>query len=366
LAKLKLRTLSHAGLDELLLEFGLPESVAGRQSGSMMHRTKALARFVLDHPETLTAEGVSIANAIVERATQLVERNGVSDDQRLAFLEVLATEGLGLFTSSSIDDRSPAPSAPGTTPAEGTTKMDKAPQRSPRDTEAETAIREAISEIIAAGRRPYHLNVPAEASRILYRKKQGRIDEADATQRTKEAIVAMVERGALKASLEGRVTWKILSEGEAMVTDSVFIVHGRDPTNLRLVVARFLEKLGVHAIILHEVPSKGRTIITKFQEEAANVRFAVVLMTPDDEGGPVGGPYRKRARQNVVFELAFFIGKLGEANVAALVQADLERPSDFDGVVYIPYDDHGAWKQRLAVELKAASINFDPAKLVGA
>ncbi len=151
-----------------------------------------------------------------------------------------------------------------------------------------------------------------------------------------------------------------------MPSTRIFIVHGRDTTNARSEVARFLERIGLEAIILHERPNKGRTIITKFQEEATNVAFAVVLMTPDDEGGLVGETPKKRARQNVVFELGFFIGKFGAANVVTLVQEGLERPSDIDGVVYVTYDSAGAWKQRLALELTAASIKVDLAKLVGA
>jgi predicted nucleotide-binding protein len=97
----------------------------------------------------------------------------------------------------------------------------------------------------------------------------------------------------------------------------VFVVHGHHD-GARETVARFVEKLGFEAIILHEQPNKGRTIITKFREEAKDVGFAVVLMTPDDEGKEKGvGDFQPRARQNVVFELGFFIGALGPERVAA-------------------------------------------------
>jgi hypothetical protein len=77
----------------------------------------------------------------------------------------------------------------------------------------------------------------------------------------------------------------------------VFIVHGHDEA-ARETVARFVEKLGFEAIILHERPNKGRTIITKFREEAANVGFAVVLMTPDDVGrAKDAAELKPRARQ---------------------------------------------------------------------
>ncbi len=123
-------------------------------------------------------------------------------------------------------------------------------------------------------------------------------------------------------------------------------------------------QLGFEPVILHEQPNKGRTIITKFREEAADVGFAVVLMTPDDHGGKQSADTRPRARQNVVFELGFFIGALGAERVAALVKGDVERPSDFDGVVYISLDQ-GHWKIDLAKELKAAGFDVDFNKAIG-
>ena len=141
------------------------------------------------------------------------------------------------------------------------------------------------------------------------------------------------------------------------LTRKVFIVHGHDEAS-RESVARFLEKIGFEPVILHERPNKGRTIITKFREEAADIGFAVVLMTPDDQGGKVGATLSPRARQNVVFELGFFIGVLGPARVAALVKGDVEHPSDFDGVVFLSLDN-GAWKTDLSRELEAAGYEID-------
>ena len=141
------------------------------------------------------------------------------------------------------------------------------------------------------------------------------------------------------------------------ISNKVFLVHGHDD-GARETVARFLEKLGLSPIILHEQPNKGRTIITKFNEEASDVGFAIVLMTPDDIGGKTQETLQQRARQNVVFELGFFIGKLGAAKVAAMMKGSIEKPSDFDGVVYISIDGSD-WKTSLARELKAASYEID-------
>lgn len=143
----------------------------------------------------------------------------------------------------------------------------------------------------------------------------------------------------------------------------VFLVHGRDHAS-KSEVARYLERIGLEAIILHERPNKGRTLISKFREESEDIGFAVVLMTPDDEGHLKGDAGTQlRARQNVVFELGFFIGKLGPERVCALVASDLEKPSDFDAVVYVPYGQNTSWQTDLARELRAAGIPFDPGKV---
>ena len=126
-----------------------------------------------------------------------------------------------------------------------------------------------------------------------------------------------------------------------------------------------MSELGFEAIILHERPNKGRTLITKFSEEAAGVGFAVVLITPDDPGKAERavdlGP---RARQNVVFELGFFIGKLGPERVVALVKGDVELPSDYDGVLYVSLDKED-WQNKLGMELQGAGFEFDWNKVMG-
>jgi predicted nucleotide-binding protein len=146
--------------------------------------------------------------------------------------------------------------------------------------------------------------------------------------------------------------------GEALApSKKVFIVHGH-AEGPREAVARFLEQLGLEPIILHERANKGRTIIEKF-EAHADVGFAIVLLTPDDVGSPQGGKQQLRARQNVILELGYFIGRLGRNQVCALKAGDLELPSDILGIAWTPLDPAGAWKQRLAKELDAVGYHFD-------
>jgi predicted nucleotide-binding protein len=139
---------------------------------------------------------------------------------------------------------------------------------------------------------------------------------------------------------------------------NVFLVHGHDDA-VTTTVARFLEKLDLHVIILHEQPNMGRTVIEKF-EAHADVGFAVVLLTPDDVGGLAStGQLNPRARQNVILELGYFIGRLGRSRVCALYIEGVEIPSDIHGVLYVPYDTANGWRVKLANEIKAAGITVD-------
>lgn len=138
----------------------------------------------------------------------------------------------------------------------------------------------------------------------------------------------------------------------------VFLVHGHDD-GLRGSVARCISKLGLNPIILHEQASKGRTIIGKLEEESSPVGFAIILLTPDDIGSPKAAPddAKPRARQNVIFEMGYFMGKLGVSRVCAMYKEGVELPSDFHGIVYIEVE--GDWMLKLARELKSAGFDVD-------
>lgn len=140
----------------------------------------------------------------------------------------------------------------------------------------------------------------------------------------------------------------------------IFVVHGHNE-GVREGVARYLEKLGLNPIILHEQPNNGRTIIEKF-EDHSNVSFALVLLTADDLGrrkSDAESENKFRARQNVIFELGFFIGKLGRKKVCAIYESGVELPSDYQGLLYLNYDASGSWKLLLAKELKSGGIPVD-------
>ena len=156
-----------------------------------------------------------------------------------------------------------------------------------------------------------------------------------------------------------------------MSADKVFIVHGHGEL-VKVTVARTLEQLGLKPIILHEQEDYGNTIIEKFESNATDIGFAIVLLTADDMGisrkdieksntenrDPKAS---KRARQNVVFEMGYFMGKLDRVHVFLLLEDGVEKPGDLDGIVYTPIDSEGMWKIKLAKRLKAVGykVNTD-------
>jgi predicted nucleotide-binding protein len=151
----------------------------------------------------------------------------------------------------------------------------------------------------------------------------------------------------------------------AEATSGIFVVHGHALAELHETV-RVLERMtGLEVTVLREQPNAGRTILEKFEDHAASVSYAVVLLTPDDSGGARLGEtvMMPRGRQNVVFELGFFFGKLGRDRVTVLLGEGVEKPSDIEGLVYIAIDKSGAWKLQLARELQAAGIAVDYSRI---
>lgn len=148
---------------------------------------------------------------------------------------------------------------------------------------------------------------------------------------------------------------------------NIFIIHGHDD-GTKEKIARFITMLGLAPIILHEKPNKGQTIFEKF-EENADVGYAIALLTPDDVGSISSDKQnpnnlKPRARQNVIFELGYFMGKLGRNKVCAIRSGGIEIPSDYQGILYIPMDQTDGWKLKLATEIKHAGIDIDLNKIL--
>lgn len=143
----------------------------------------------------------------------------------------------------------------------------------------------------------------------------------------------------------------------------IFIVHGHNRDILQT-VARSIEKLSLKPIILNEQANGGLTLIEKF-EQHSDVGFAIILLTDDDEGkAKTTMKLESRARQNVILELGYFIGKLGRSRVLPLYSEGVELPSDIHGLVYIPLDKSENWKFSIVKELKAAGYTVDANNLL--
>lgn len=148
------------------------------------------------------------------------------------------------------------------------------------------------------------------------------------------------------------------------VNRKIFVVHGHD------IVAKqdleiLLRKLHLEPIILNEQIGGGKTIIEAL-ERHSEVSFAVVVMTPDDFGGSKVDPDTAidRARQNVIFEMGYFTGKLGRQRVLALLKGGIELPSDLRGVVFVEMDSHKGWHRQVFRELQEAGFELDPNYIV--
>lgn len=129
----------------------------------------------------------------------------------------------------------------------------------------------------------------------------------------------------------------------SVVSDSkkIFVVYGHDEI-ARTQLEAMLRRWDLEPIILDQQASGGQTIIEKLEVYAADVGYAIILATPDDEGKAKSElNYKSRVRQNVVLELGMFLAKLGRKRVAILWKeaTDFEKPSDIDGLIYIPFKD---------------------------
>ncbi|NWA25751.1 nucleotide-binding protein [Pseudomonas gingeri] len=155
-------------------------------------------------------------------------------------------------------------------------------------------------------------------------------------------------------------TWSSSVPVVARNKRKVFIVHGRDDL-AKYEVSRFIDNLGLEAIILHEQANAGLTIIEKIERYTNEADFALVLYTPCDQGRGYHEQKenpKDRARQNVVFEHGYLMAKLGRENVCALVKGKIETPNDISGVVYVPLDQAGAWQKEIVKELKACGYTI--------
>lgn len=175
----------------------------------------------------------------------------------------------------------------------------------------------------------------------------------------------------IKADFESKLLPLLNTESMAKIESNsldinrkIFVVYGHDE-NARSQLDAMLRRWGLEPLILDQLPSKGQTIIEKLEDYTNDIGFGVVLATPDDEGHRKDRADEKtyRARQNVVLELGMLLTKLGRQKVAILLrdQEKMERPSDIQGLIYIPFKENLQKEAGplLAKEMAAQGYNID-------
>jgi len=167
---------------------------------------------------------------------------------------------------------------------------------------------------------------------------------------------------------KGHLMFKADRKQKSKRFNKIFVVYGHD-TGARSQLEAMLRRWGLDPLFLDQLASEGQTIIEKLENYAYSVNYAVVLATPDDEGHRANRPDEKtfRARQNVVLELGMLLAKLGRSKIAVLIKnpSTMERPSDIQGLVYIPFTDNLDKEVgvALAKEMAKQGFNIDIGKL---
>jgi predicted nucleotide-binding protein len=195
---------------------------------------------------------------------------------------------------------------------------------------------------------------------------------------TNKAIVNVFHKGTMslqgtntdivKAALGAAGAAAAGTSAQYTVKRKVFVVYGHDKTS-RDQLEAMLRRWGLEPLILDQLPTEGQTVIEKLEAAMAETDFGIVLATPDDKGHRVdhADEISYRARQNVVLELGMLLAQLGRQNVAILLKApeNMERPSDIQGLIYIPFKDDLAKEVgvTLAKTMVARQYKIDVAKL---
>lgn len=154
-----------------------------------------------------------------------------------------------------------------------------------------------------------------------------------------------------------------VSKAEILPTDKIFLVHGHNNLMLES-VARTIQQLHLQPIILREEEDFGKTIIEKFEKNASEANFAVILLSCDDmavskknlekenKEKEFKAQYLPRARQNVIYEMGYFTGMLDCNHVFLLVEDGVETPGDLDGIIYTSFTTSD-WRFKLVKRLQA-------------
>jgi predicted nucleotide-binding protein len=158
------------------------------------------------------------------------------------------------------------------------------------------------------------------------------------------------------------------SSASVNLSRRIFVVSGTDD-EMKQVLTGALTKLSLVPLVMCEEPSQGKKIIEYFSRDYADVRFAVVLLSPDDFAyakNKEATSRKLRPQQDVVFELGFLLGKLGKNKVLIFFRecSNFEIPTDFEGIKVTAFDDRDSWKLALIRELTNNGLAIDGDKIL--
>jgi predicted nucleotide-binding protein len=135
----------------------------------------------------------------------------------------------------------------------------------------------------------------------------------------------------------------------------VFVAYGHEHAD-RDVLVNIIASHGLMPIYLENNADGSLSIFDAFEKKANECCFAFVLLTPSDAGaakkkGLEGQAIQLqlRARQNVIFEMGWFLARLGKFRTRLLHRGSLELPSDVIGMAAIEYNS-SPLEQRAAIE----------------
>ena len=176
------------------------------------------------------------------------------------------------------------------------------------------------------------------------------------SQFTERLIDAEILLDHLSKVADSSLSCQISTTARIPSTKNVFIIHGHDELNTRRLTQLLQNHFNLNPIAMLSKPGMSRPLIEKFEDEAQSCAFAFGLFTPDDEIINAANRYQQ-ARPNVIYEVGWFIGRLGKHRVTLLLKHGTNIHSDLDGVSRIPFSDNVEDKYLdIQKELKAAKI----------
>lgn len=119
----------------------------------------------------------------------------------------------------------------------------------------------------------------------------------------------------------------------------------------------FIKQLGLQVAILPDPPKPTDGEFLERLDGLRNLDFAVVLLPANALDTTTAAT--KLLPRELLLELGFLLGTLGQARVCFLLSGNVAKPLPWSGVVGVPMDDAGLWHLLLARAMKQAGVDLD-------